>query len=100
MIEIPIRVIAEALGAGGVVATMLGSVKQWFSPPSARRNVTVSTSDGQSVVLDVDVIRGKSPEELQALIESLIPPEANGRTDSDMPTVGEKGAPPSDDLAP
>jgi hypothetical protein len=73
MIEIPIQVIAETLGAGGVFTTLFGSVKQWLSRSRSRQiSVTVSTSEGQNVVLDSDDIRGKSPEELQALIASLI----------------------------
>jgi hypothetical protein len=73
MIGIPIRIIADTLGAGGVVATTLGSIKQRLSRPRSRHiQVTVSTSEGQNVVLDADEIREKSPGELQVLLASLI----------------------------
>lgn len=86
MIEIPTQIIAEMLGAGGVVTTLLGSVKQWLSRSRSRDiSVTLSTSEGQNVVFDSDDIRRKSPEELQALIASLIS-EASDEGGADMST--------------
>jgi Effector Associated Constant Component 1 len=74
MIEIPIQIVAEALGAGGIFTTIFGSVKQWLSRSRSRDiTVTLSTSEGRNIVLDSDDIQRKSPEELQALIASLIP---------------------------